>query len=81
MTYSRDTYKYHFKVGKVIVHRGITNNLRSRESHHINSGRYAWYNGQRLYWSDGHIVQLGNITTRDAALAWERDQYGRFGGT
>ncbi len=81
MAEQRDTYKYHFKVGQVIVHRGITNNLLARESQHRNSGRYTFYNGQRLYWLDGHIVQIGNATTREAALAWERDQHGGFGGT
>ena len=28
----RDTFKYHFKVGNLIVHGGITNNLLRRES-------------------------------------------------
>jgi hypothetical protein len=69
----RDTYKYHFKVGNVIVHGGITYDLAKREIEHQNSGRWSEYNGQRLYWKYGHIVQVGNITTRDAALAWERE--------
>ena len=68
----RDTYKYHFKVSNVIVHRGITNDLARRETEHQNSGSYSNYNGQRLYWSNGHIVQVGNATTWEAALAWER---------
>ena len=68
----RDTYKYNFKVGNLIVHCGITNNLRTRELQHINSGRYTNYNGHRYYWSNGHIVQVGNITTREAAMEWER---------
>ena len=34
----RDTYKHHFKVGNVIVRRGITNDLVARESQHQNSG-------------------------------------------
>ena len=77
---ARDTYKYHFKVGQVIVHRGITNNLLVRESQHRNSGRYTFHNGQRQYWSNGHIVQIGNVTTRETAITWERDQHAKFGG-
>lgn len=77
----RDTYKYHFKVGNVIVHRGVTNDLAARESQHRNSGRSTMHNGQRLYWSHGHIIQVGIATTSDGALSWERDQHSRFGGT
>ena len=68
----RDTYKYNFKVGNLIVHCGITYNLSQRENQHRNSGRYTVYNGKRFYWSNGHIVQVGNITTRQAAMEWER---------
>ena len=68
----RDTYKYHFKVGNVIVHRGITKNLARREGEHQNSGNYTNHDGQRLYWSNGHIAQVGIATTWEAALAWER---------
>lgn len=68
----RDTYKYWFKVGNLKVHCGITDNLERRERQHRNSGRYTVYNGGRYYWKDGHIVQEGNITTRAAAMEWER---------
>ena len=68
----RDTYKYNFKVGNLMVHCGITNNLIVREQQHRNSGRYSIYNGTRYYWRNGHIVQVGNITTRAAAMEWER---------
>ena len=68
----RDTYKYWFKVGNLKVHCGITDNLQRREGEHKNSGRYTIYNGKRYYWKDGHIVQEGNITTREAAMEWER---------
>lgn len=44
-----DTYKYHFKVGNVIVHGGITNNLQRRKREHKNSGSWSLYNGKRLY--------------------------------
>ncbi len=69
----RNTYKYHFKVGNVIVHGGITNNLIIREGQHKNSGRYTLYRNLRLYWSNGYIIQVGNVTTREAALQWERE--------
>lgn len=68
-----DTYKYYFKVGNVIVHGGITNDLIRRENEHQNSGNYTLYRGSRLYWSKGHIVQVGYKTTRKLALKWERD--------
>ena len=70
----RDTYKYYFKVGNLIVHGGITNDLARRELEHKNSGRSTSRDSKRHYWSHGHIVQVGNITTRDAALDWESRQ-------
>jgi len=72
MTNVRDTYKYWFKIGNLNLHCGSTKNLRERELQHRNSGRYTTYNAQRHYWKYGHIVQEGNITTREAALEWER---------
>ncbi|MFD2586140.1 hypothetical protein ACFSQJ_04320 [Croceitalea marina] len=72
MAEKRDTYKYYFKVGNLRVHCGITNNLAVREGQHKNSGRYTLYNEERYYWKNGHITQVGNITTRAAAMAWER---------
>ena len=69
----RDTYKYWFKVGNLKVHCGSTDNLSRREIQHKNSGKYnTTPSGQRAYWKDGHIVQEGNITTKKAALDWER---------
>lgn len=56
----RDTYKYHQKLGNRIVHRGITDDLSRRESEH-------WQQ-----WLGSHISKVGNRTTRDAALEWER---------
>ncbi len=41
----RDTYKYHFKVGNVIVHGGISDNLVRRENEHKNSSKYTIHNG------------------------------------
>jgi len=72
MTSIRDTYKYWIKVGNLKVKYGITDNLSKREREHQNSCRYTIYNGQQYFWKDGHIVQEGNITTREAALEWER---------
>ena len=69
----RDTYKYYFKIGNLIVHCGITDDLARREGEHKNSGRCAIHNNVRYYWSNGHIVQEGNITTRESALQWERE--------
>ena len=57
----RNTYRYHFKVGNEIVHRGITNNLERRETEHQEK------------WPRGHIVQIGPAVTRDSALRWERE--------
>jgi len=69
----RDTYKYIFKVGNLHVHCGITYDLNTRENQHKNSGRYSVYNDTRYYWSNGHIVQVGNRTTRTQAMAWEKE--------
>lgn len=57
----RDTYKYQFKVGRKIVHGGITNDLDRRASEH------------RRKWPNGKIRQVGRRTTRDAGLKWERE--------
>jgi len=68
----RDTYKYYFKVGNVIVHGGITNDLTRRETEHKNSGSWSLHNGNRLYWSNGHITQVGGAVTRSSGLDWEK---------
>ena len=65
MSTKRETYKYAFKVGNKIVHRGITSDLDRRETEHQNS---------RQPWANGHIFQIGRRTTRDAALEWELEQ-------
>jgi predicted GIY-YIG superfamily endonuclease len=70
---ARDTYKYHFKVGNVIVHGGITNDLNRREIEHQNSGRYSVHKGQRVYWKDGHISQVGAAVTKESGLNWENE--------
>ena len=65
MAEARDTFKYQFKVGKRIVHRGITSDLDRREAEHQRS---------RQPWANGHIRKVGNATTREAAQAWESEQ-------
>lgn len=60
MPKSRDTYKYNFKVGRKIVHRGITDDLERREGEH------------QQKWPGGHIQQVGRRTTEDAARDWEK---------
>jgi len=56
----RDTHKYEVKESGRVVHRGITNDLdrRSAELHRR--------------WPNSHVKQVGNKTTRDGALKWER---------
>lgn len=56
----RDTYKYQFKKGNKIIHRGITNDLERRGQEHIQNH------------GSGHITQIGRRTTREAALEWEQ---------
>ncbi len=60
---TRDTYKYHFKMGNKILHTGITNNLERREREH-----------KQTFGNSGHIKKVGNATTRDEALKWETEQ-------
>jgi len=58
----KDTYKYQFKVGNKIVHKGITNDLERREQEH------------QQKWAGGHIKQVGHKTTEDGARKWEDEQ-------
>ena len=55
-----DTYKYQFKVGRKIVHGGITDNLERREEEHQEK------------WPKGRIKQVGRRTTEVAARKWEK---------
>lgn len=59
---NRNTYKYYFKVGNKIVHKGITDDLERREQEH------------QARWTKGHIKQVGYITTEEAAREWEEEQ-------
>ena len=58
----RDTYKYQFKVGNKIVHKGITSNLSRREVEH------------QQQWPTGHIKQVGRVVTEESARDWEKEQ-------
>ena len=62
MAKQRDTYKYQFKIGNKIVHGGITNDLDRREQEH------------QQQWPKGHIRQVGNRTTKEAAREWEEEK-------
>ena len=59
----RDTYKYHLKRGNKVIRSGITNDLDRREREH-----------QREYGKSVHITKVGNVTTREGARDWEKDQ-------
>ena len=61
MAKTKDTYKYHLKEGKKVVHRGITNDLDRREDEHQKQSPGT------------EIKQVGRKTTREAALRWERE--------
>ncbi len=54
-----DTYKYHLKIGKKTVYRGICCDLEDREIRH-----------QREF-PGSRIVQCGRRTTRKAAMKWD----------
>ena len=56
----RDTYKYQLRVGRKIVHGGITNDLERREGEH------------QQKWPNAKITQVGRKTTEDAAREWEK---------
>jgi len=58
----RDTFKYEFKVGNKIVHKGITNDLERREKEHQ----------QGL--PKGHIKQVGHAVAEESARDWEKEQ-------
>lgn len=57
----RTWYKYKYKTGNKIRHRGITQDLDRREQEH------------QQKWPKGHIKQVGRATTEEAARNWEKD--------
>ena len=56
----KDTFKYHVKLGRKVIARGVTYDLARREAQ-----LQATYPGCRLQ-------QVGRRTTHIAALRWER---------
>lgn len=60
---ARNTLKYDFKVKQKIVHSGITKDLEKREIEH------------QQRWPRGHIVQVGNRKTEEAAREWEKTKH------
>jgi len=60
MSENRDTYKYHVKLGRKIIHRGITTDIERRGSEH------------KARWPKSHITQVGRRTTHKKALEWEK---------
>ena len=63
----RDTYKYELRNGNRVVYVGFTNDLDRREAEHRNEGMQFT-----------SINKVGNITTRDAAEAWEADRIATY---
>ncbi len=57
-----NTYRYVFKIGNKIVYGGITNDLERREQEHQQDH------------PKGHIKQVGNKTTKNAARKWQKDK-------
>ncbi len=62
MTKPYDTYKYQARVGRKIVHGGITDDLKRREEEH------------RQKWPTVKLKQVGRRTTEKAAREWEKDK-------
>ncbi|MCZ6860547.1 MAG: GIY-YIG nuclease family protein [Alphaproteobacteria bacterium] len=59
---NRNTYKYQVRVGRKIVHGGITNDLERREQEH------------QQEWPKAKLSQVGRRTTEKAAREWEKDK-------
>ncbi len=60
MAKPRNTNKYLYKIGHKVVHGGITEDLVRREKEHMQK------------WPKGHIYKVGNKTTEEAAMDWEK---------
>ena len=63
MAKPRNTTKYEVRDGRYKIKAGITNDLKRRESEI-----------KRELGGDVKITKIGNKTTREGALAWERKQ-------
>jgi len=61
MSKPRDTYKYQVRLGRKIVHGGITNDLERRANEH-----------KLTFGPKAKLTKVGRKTTREGALAWER---------
>ena len=59
---NRNTYKYQVRVGRKIVHGGITNDLERREQEH------------QQEWPKAKLSQVRRRTTEKAAREWEKDK-------
>ena len=59
MSSERNVFKYHIKVDKQIVVRGITYNLERQEREHQET------------WPDARIFQVGVVSTLKDAQKWE----------
>ncbi len=55
-----DTYKYQVRVGRKIVHGGITDDPERREKEH------------QQKWPNAKLPQVGRRTTEKAAREWEK---------
>ncbi len=55
-----DTYKYQVRVGRKIVHGGITDDPERREKEH------------QKKWPKAKLTQVGRRTTEKAAREWEK---------
>ncbi len=55
-----DTYKYQVRVGRKIVHGGITDDPERREKEH------------QQEWPKAKLTQVGRLTTKKAAREWEK---------
>ena len=62
MKKKRDTYKYDVKLGKQVIHRGITKDLERRGAEH------------KARWPKSRITQVGRRTTHEKALEWQRSR-------
>ena len=60
MSSKRDTVKYQGRVGRKIVHGGITKDIERREQEH------------QQEWPNIKLTQVGNRTTEKAAREWEK---------
>lgn len=62
MVKPRTHYKYAYRKGRKIRHKGITEDLEQREKQH------------QQKWPGGKISQIGRKTTEEAARKWEKKQ-------